>query len=146
MPARANSERARECERVLCFCCYCSALLCPCELQGSNTLSVTRTRTGWHTLTCTQLAAHSLAGQKIKIVLVADYYCKNAHSLATYPHKAAEAEAEAEAAAASFYARSVCFCFVFPFFQAQTHAQHTHTQPHEYTHTHAVAAGMFQNV
>lgn len=65
--------------------------------------------------------AHSLArlaGQNIKIVLVADYYCKNAHSSATYPHKAAAAGACLPTAPLSV------FSFRFPFFHTLTH---THT-------------------
>jgi len=96
------------------------------------TLSHRHTHTHTATLTYT-VKQRSLAGQKIKIVLVADYYCKNAHSSATYPHKAA---------AAPF---SLCFRFVFPFFM------HTNTNTRTLGYTmyacmHAVAAGMFQNV
>lgn len=87
---------------------------------------ITHTLTHVHTHTESHRLAHShcLAGQKIKIVLVADYYCKNAHSLATYPHKAAEA------ASLLLYAAALCFCFVFPFFK------HKHTHIHTHTHTH----------
>lgn len=86
---------------------------------------LSRRITHTHTWTHTHRLAHShcLAGQKIKIVLVADYYCKNAHSLATYPHKAAEA------ASLLLYATALSFCFVFPFFK------HKHTQTNTLTHT-----------
>lgn len=100
-------------------CCCCL-----CELQGSNPLPQKHTHTHTHTQSQRLAHSHCLAGQKIKIVLVADYYCKNAHSLATYPHKAAEA------ASLLLYATALRFCFVFPFFK------HKHTNTHTHSHAH----------
>jgi len=78
------------------------------------------------------------SGQKIKIVLVADYYCKNAHSTAAKKKKRKGGGKEAEKGEAAGGKKGAgrrllfcCFCFafalcvfVFPFFiHSLTHTQ-----------------------